>query len=47
MPPRWEGGRVSPASAYKLIADLKVGILKEITGARGKSTFAAYLQLFK
>jgi Fic family protein len=41
---------VSPASAYKLIADLeKFGILKEITGGkRGKMyVFSAYLKLFK
>ena len=41
---------VSPASAYKLIADLeKFGILKEITGGkRGKIyAFKAYLKLFK
>ncbi|MBI5429439.1 MAG: Fic family protein [Nitrosomonadales bacterium] len=40
---------ISPASAYKLIADLeRFGILKEITGAkRGKIyTFEAYLKLF-
>ncbi len=41
---------VSPASAYKLIADLEqFGILKEMTGAkRGKMyVFDAYLKLFK
>ncbi len=41
---------ISPASAYKLIADLEqFGILKEITGGkRGKMyVFAAYMQLFK
>lgn len=41
---------VSPASAYKLIADLEqFGILKEITGSkRGKMyMFDAYLKLFK
>jgi Fic family protein len=41
---------VSPASAYKLIADLEqFGILKEITGGkRGKMyVFDAYLKLFK
>jgi Fic family protein len=41
---------VSPASAYKLIADLEqFGILKEITGGkRGKMyMFDAYLKLFK
>ncbi len=41
---------ISPASAYKLIADLEqLGILKEITGGkRGKIyLFAEYLQLFK
>jgi Fic family protein len=41
---------VSPASAYKLIADLeRFGILKEITGGkRGKMyMFDAYLKLFK
>jgi Fic family protein len=41
---------VSPASAYKLIADLeRFGILKEITGGRrGRMyTFDAYLKLFK
>jgi len=45
-----EVAEISPASAYKLIADLeKFGILKEITGGkRGKMyVFAAYLQLFK
>jgi Fic family protein len=39
----------SPASAYKLIADLvKFGILEEITGGkRGKQyMFMAYLRLF-
>ena len=41
---------ISPASAYKLIADLEqFGILKEITGGkRGKMyVFDAYLKLFK
>jgi Fic family protein len=41
---------MSPASAYKLIADLeRFGILKEITGGkRGKTyAFEAYLKLFK
>ena len=41
---------VSPASAYKLIADLeRFGILKEITGGkRGKVyAFDAYIKLFK
>lgn len=41
---------VSPASAYRLIADLEqFGILKEVTGAkRGKMyMFEAYLKLFK
>ena len=41
---------ISPASAYKLIADLEqFEILKEITGGkRGKQyVFSAYLQLFK
>ena len=41
---------ISPASAYKLTADLeRFGILKEITGGkRGKMyTFDAYLRLFK
>lgn len=41
---------ISPASAYKLIADLEqLGILKEITGGkRGKTyMFMEYLQLFK
>lgn len=41
---------ISPASAYKLIADLEqFGILKEITGGkRGKMyVFSAYLQLFQ
>jgi Fic family protein len=41
---------ISPASAYKLIADLeRLGILKEITGGkRGKMyLFMEYLQLFK
>lgn len=45
-----ETAEISPASAYKLIADLEqFGILKEITGGkRGKLyVFAAYLQLFK
>ena len=45
-----EAARISPASAYKLIADLEqFGILKEITGGkRGKQyVFSAYLQLFK
>lgn len=45
-----EAAGISPASAYKLIADLEqFGILKEITGGkRGKTyTFAAYLQLFQ
>ena len=45
-----EAAGVSPASAYKLIADLeKFDILKEITGGkRGKMyLFAAYLELFK
>lgn len=45
-----EAAGISPASAYKLIADLdQFGILKEITGGkRGKMyLFAAYLQLFK
>ena len=41
---------ISPASAYKLIAELeRFGILKEITGGkRGKQyVFSAYVQLFK
>lgn len=41
---------ISPASAYKLIADLEqFGILKEITGGkRGKMyVYYDYLQLFK
>jgi Fic family protein len=41
---------ISPASAYKLIADLEqLEILKEITGGkRGKLyTFSSYIQLFK
>ncbi len=45
-----EAAGISPASAYKLIADLEhFGILKEITGGkRGKMyLFVAYLQLFK
>ena len=45
-----EVAEISPASAYKLVADLeRFGILKEITGGkRGKRyVFAAYLQLFK
>ena len=45
-----EVAEVSPASAYKLIADLeRFRILKEITGAkRGKMyAFDAYLKLFK
>ena len=45
-----EQAGISPASAYKLIADLEqFGILKEITGGkRGKMyVFADYIQLFK
>ena len=45
-----EAAEISPASAYKLVADLKqFGILKEITGGRrGRMyVFDAYLQLFK
>jgi Fic family protein len=45
-----EAAGVSPASAYKLIADLeRFGILKEITGGRRGRTyvFDAYLKLFK
>jgi Fic family protein len=45
-----EVAEISPASAYKLIADLeKFGILKEITGGkRGKNyLFSRYVQLFK
>lgn len=45
-----EAAGVSPASAYKLIADLEqLGILKEITGGkRGKMyMFDAYLKLFR
>ena len=45
-----EVAAISPASAYKLIADLEqLGILKEITGGkRGKMyLFMEYLQLFK
>ncbi|OGR02170.1 MAG: cell filamentation protein Fic [Deltaproteobacteria bacterium RIFOXYD12_FULL_50_9] len=45
-----EVANISPASAYKLIADLEqFGILKEITGGkRGKMyVFDDYLQLFK
>ncbi len=45
-----EVAEVSPASAYKLIADLEqFGILKEITGGkRGKTyVFDAYLSLFR
>jgi Fic family protein len=41
---------VSPASAYKLIADLeRLGVLKEVTGSkRGRMyVFDAYLRLFK
>lgn len=41
---------ISPASAYKLIADLEqFGILKEITGGKRSKmyVFAAYLQLFQ
>jgi Fic family protein len=41
---------ISPASAYKLVADLEqLGILKEITGGkRGKTyLFMEYMQLFK
>ena len=41
---------ISPASAYKLIADFEqFGMLKEITGGkRGKMyVFATYLQLFE
>lgn len=45
-----EVAEISPASAYKLIADLEqLGILKEITGGkRGKHyVFSSYVQLFK
>lgn len=45
-----EVAQISPASAYKLIADLEqFGILKEITGGkRGKHyLFASYVNLFK
>lgn len=45
-----EVAEISPASAYKLIADLEqLGILKEITGGkRGKHyVFSNYVQLFK
>ena len=45
-----EAAGVSPASAYKLIADLeRFGILKEITGGkRGRMyVFDDYLKLFK
>ena len=45
-----EVAQISPASAYKLIADLEqFGILKEITGGkRGKHyLFESYVQLFK
>lgn len=45
-----EVAEISPASAYKLIADLeRFGILKEITGGkRGKMyIFAAYMKLFE
>jgi len=45
-----EVAEISPASAYKLIADLeRFGILKEITGGkRGKKyIFAAYMKLFE
>jgi len=45
-----EVAEISPASAYKLIADLeRFGILKEITGSkRGKMyIFAAYMKLFE
>lgn len=45
-----EVAEISPASAYKLIADLEqFGILKEITGGkRGKQyLFDSYLQLFR
>ena len=45
-----EAAEISPASAYKLVADLEqFGILKEITGGwRGSMyVFDAYLQLFK
>ena len=43
-----EVAEVSIASAYKLIADLELGILKEVTGSkRGKVyIFAEYLDLF-
>jgi Fic family protein len=42
--------KVSPASAYKLVADLeRFGILKEITGGkRGRMyMFDAYVKLFR
>lgn len=42
--------KLSPASAYKLVADLeRLGILKEITGGkRGRTyTFEAYVKLFR
>lgn len=45
-----KAAEISPASAYKLIADLeRFGILREITGSRrGKMyVFNAYLKLFK
>ena len=41
---------ISPASAYKLVADLEaLGILKEITGGRRgrKYLFEAYVKLFR
>ena len=44
-----EAAGVSPASAYKLIADLeRFGILKEVTGGRRSRmyVFDAYLKLF-
>jgi Fic family protein len=42
--------KLSPASAYKLVADLeRLGMLKEITGGkRGRTyTFEPYVKLFR
>ena len=45
-----KAAKVSPASAYKLVADLeRFGILKEITGGKRGRTymFDAYVKLFR